>query len=153
SGCGRKFSLGGLFCESPGDIRKTKNSGFPPRGNPVGCGSVSPSMRPSVLRQSLHLQGFDPEHLAEIVRGARFEHYILTRAQCEVKHERWVCGSFSVDVGHYSFPVRAIGAFPKQRLCVGFMRSLTVPTWVNGFEFGMEAMQFYPPGCELNYRA
>jgi AraC family ethanolamine operon transcriptional activator len=110
-------------------------------------------MKPSVIRQSLHLEGFDPEHLTNVVRGAHFEHYILTRSKCEVRHERWACRSFSVDVGYYSFPVRVIGAFPQDRFCVGYMRMLTVPTWVNGFEFGGDAMQFYPAGCDLNYRA
>jgi AraC-like DNA-binding protein len=110
-------------------------------------------MNTNVIRQSLHLQGFDPEHLADIVRGGRLEHYILTRSKCEVRHQRWACGSFSVDVGHYSFPVRVLGSFPRDRLCIGYMRALTGPTWVNGFEFGTDALQFYPPGCELNYRA
>jgi AraC family transcriptional regulator, ethanolamine operon transcriptional activator len=110
-------------------------------------------MNPNVIRQSLHLQGFDPERLAEIIRGARFEHYILTRSRCEVRHQRWACGSFSIDIAHYSFPVRVVGSFPQKRLCIGYMRTLTGPTWVNGFEFGTDALQFYPPGCELNYRA
>jgi len=33
------------------------------------------------------------------------------------------------------------------------MRRITEPTWVNGFAFGLDAIQFYPPGSELNYRA
>jgi transcriptional regulator GlxA family with amidase domain len=46
-----------------------------------------------------------------------------------------------------------VGALPQGRLCIGYMRTLTAPTWVNGFEFGNDALQFYPPGCEVNYRA
>lgn len=70
-----------------------------------------------------------------------------------MRHRRWACRSFSVDIGAYSFPTRVIGTFPHDRLCIGYMRSLTAPTWVNGFEFGMDAIQFYPAGCEMNYRA
>ena len=87
------------------------------------------------------------------MRGGRFEHYILARSKCNVRHQRWACGSFSVDVGYYSFPVRACGAFAADQACVGYIRALTEPTWVNGFAFGLDAIQFYPPGCELNYRA
>jgi hypothetical protein len=95
-----------------------------------------------IIRQSLHLDGFDPDQLAEIVRGGRFEHYILARSKCSVRHQRWACGNFSVDVGYYSFPVRACGAFAADQVCVGYMRALTEPTWVNGFAFGLDAFSF-----------
>ena len=77
---------------------------------------------------------------------SEFDHYILTHAKCHVRHHRWVCGNFSVDVGRYIFPTHALGAFPRDSLCLGYMRSLTAPTWVNGFEFGSDAIQFYPAG-------
>lgn len=110
-------------------------------------------MKPHVIRSSLRLQGFDPEHLADIVNGGRLEHYILTRSKCEVRHERWACENFSVDVGHYSFPVRVLGHFPPDRWSIGYMRAFTEPSWVNGFEAGGEVFQLYPAGTELNYRA
>ena len=110
-------------------------------------------MKPHVVRRSLHLRGFDPEHLTDVVRGGRLEHYILTRSKCEVRHERWACGSFSVDIGHYSFPVRVLGTMPGDRFSFGYMRSVTEPTWANGFEFGTDAFEIYSAGSELNYRA
>ncbi|MCW1926644.1 helix-turn-helix domain-containing protein [Luteolibacter arcticus] len=110
-------------------------------------------MNPPIIRQSLNLTGFDPDHLAEIVHGGSFEHYILTRADCDVRHDRWVCGDFSIDVGCYSFPARVLGVFPPGRHSLGYMRYLSGPTWVNGFECRMDTLQFYPSGCELNYRA
>ncbi len=103
--------------------------------------------------QSVHLQGFSPEQLQEAVRGARFDHYILARAACDAKLVRWSHGDFCVDAGHYSFPVRIVGSFPSKRLCVGYMRRLTAPTWVNGFVADETTVEFYPEGTELNYRA
>ncbi|MGC1480241.1 MAG: hypothetical protein WA771_07035 [Chthoniobacterales bacterium] len=101
----------------------------------------------------MHLKEFDSDRLADIVRGGRFEHFILVPSKCEVRHHRWIRHTFSVDVGHYSFATRAAGRFPKNRVCVGYMRSVTEPTWVNGFEFGTDLIQYYPPGTEVNYRA
>jgi AraC-like DNA-binding protein len=102
---------------------------------------------------SLHLHAFDPEQLLEVVRGARFEHYILGRANLDVRLQRWSSGTFNVDIGRYNFAVRVVGPFPKRRLCVGYMRSLTEPTWVNGFQADQHTLEFYPEGAELNYRA
>jgi hypothetical protein len=47
-----------------------------------------------VVRKSLHISGFEPERMEEIIRGGRFEHFILSRSECEVRHERWECGGF-----------------------------------------------------------
>jgi AraC family ethanolamine operon transcriptional activator len=107
----------------------------------------------TVVRQSLRLQGFAPERMEEIIRGGRFEHYILSRANCEVRHDRWESGGFSVDAASYSFAARARGVFATDRHCIGYIRGYTEPTWINGFECGLEAIQYYPPGCEINYRA
>lgn len=111
------------------------------------------SMKPGVIRQSLNLTGFEPERMEEIIRGGRFEHFILSRSECEVRHDRWECGGFSVDAASYSFAARACGVFASDRVCIGYIRGFSEPTWINGFECGLEAIQFYPPGCEINYRA
>jgi AraC-like DNA-binding protein len=111
------------------------------------------SGKSSIVRQSLHLRGFEPERMEEIIRGGRFEHFILSRSACEVRHKRWECDGFSVDTACYSFAARACGVLARDRLCVGYIRGFTEPTWINGFECGLEAIQFYPPGCEINYRA
>ena len=110
-------------------------------------------MKPAVIRESQRLSGFEPDHLAGLIHGGRFEHYILTRARCDVRHERWLCGSFSIDVGRYSFPTRVLGVFAADRFCLGYLRDFTAPTWVNGLEVGSNTLQFYPPGTDLNYRA
>lgn len=115
--------------------------------------SESLQKKPIVIRKSLHISGFRPERMEEIIRGGRFEHFILSRAECEVRHERLECGGFSVDTAHYSFAARACGVFAQDRICIGYIRGYTQPTWINGFECSLEAIQFYPAGCEINYRA
>lgn len=119
----------------------------------VGQSNESAAQRHSAATQSVHLQRFHPEQLLEAVRGARFEHYILSPARCDAQLHRWSLGNFSVDAGRYSFPVRIVGAFPKNRLCVGYMRAQSAPTWVNGLLVDETTMEFYPDGCELNYCA
>jgi len=108
---------------------------------------------PSFTTHSLHLQSFSPEQLLEVVRGARFEHYILARSRCDARLDRWSTGRFTVDIGRYSFPVRAIGPFPSNMLCLGYMRTAAGHVWVNGLEAGPDTVEFYPAGTELNYRA
>jgi AraC-like DNA-binding protein len=115
--------------------------------------SEPPPRNPNVVRQSLHLRGFEPERMEEIIRGGRFEHYILSRSECEVRHQRWESGGFSVDAASYSFAARACGVFARDRICIGYIRGFSEPTWINGFECGLEAIQVYPVGCEINYRA
>jgi AraC-like DNA-binding protein len=102
---------------------------------------------------SLHLQGFEPDRMREVIRGARFEHYLLAPTLCEARLNRWSLDDFSVDVGRYNFPVLVVGAFPAQRLCVGYMRHQQSPTWVSGLTADQTTMEFYPAGTELNYRA
>lgn len=111
-------------------------------------------MPPSTFTaHSLQLEAFSPEQLLEVVRGARFEHYILARSQCDARLDRWSTGAFTVDIGRYSFPVRAIGPFPSKTLCLGYMRTAVNHVWVNGLEVHQDTVEFYPEGSELNYRA
>lgn len=107
----------------------------------------------SATRRSARLHGFDPEQLLDVVSDSRLEHFLLEPAPCDAELLHWECGGVSVDVGHYSFPVRAIGAFGKDRFCVGYMRNFSTPTWVNGFDVERHTIQFYPAASELNYRA
>ena len=110
-------------------------------------------MKQPAIRRSARLQGFDPEQLLGVVSDGRLEHFLLEPGRCDAELLHWECGGVSVDVGHYSFPVRALGAFGKDRFCVGYMRNLSTPTWVNGFDVERDTVQFYPAGSELNYRA
>lgn len=102
---------------------------------------------------SIRLRDFEPDRLLEVVRGARFEHYILAHTKCSANLRRWTCGDFSVDIGRYNFPVRAVGLFPSTKLCIGYMRSANETTWVNGFQVTPRTLEYYPKGSELSYRA
>ena len=103
-------------------------------------------------KQLSDLKGFHPDQLGEVVRGSRLEHFLLGGVTCSVTHERWICGSLSIDTGFYNFPVRVLGDFPADRICIGLLRRDT-PTWINGHHAGRNTLQLYPRGCELNYRA
>jgi AraC-like DNA-binding protein len=105
------------------------------------------------IRRAARLQGFDPDQLLDVVSDGHLEHFLLEPARCDAELLHWECGGVSVDVGHYSFPVRARGAFGKERFCVGYMRNISSPTWVNGFDVERDTVQFYPAGSELDYRA
>jgi AraC-like DNA-binding protein len=109
-------------------------------------------MTPDILRHSMRLRHFDPEMLAGIVNGGRFEHHILTRAPCHVRHRRAACGSFSIDTARYSFPFRASGSFAGNFLAITYFRRLTGQTWMNGFHCGGESLQLHPAGSEVNCR-
>lgn len=104
-------------------------------------------------RRTARLRDFDPDQLLDAVAGGRLEHFVLQPARCDAELLHWECGGVSVDSGRYSFPVRALGAFGEDRLCVGYMRDLSTGTWVNGFEVERDTIQLYPAGSELNYRA
>lgn len=108
---------------------------------------------PHINKHSVRLQGFTPEQLLGVVHGARLEHYILSKAKCDVSLDHWSIGNFSVDTGRYSFPVRVVGSFSQKKICIGYMRRLTSPTWVNGLIADDHTIEFYPEGTELSYRA
>lgn len=100
----------------------------------------------------LHLRAFDSEQLLEAVQGARFEHFVLKKSDCEARLDRWSCGDFVVDRGRYNFPVRARGPFPAKKICLGYMRGSRDATWVNGFHVTPRTLEIYPEGTELDYR-
>ncbi|MFV0338293.1 MAG: helix-turn-helix domain-containing protein [Chthoniobacterales bacterium] len=110
-------------------------------------------MSPNPNKISMRLEDFEPEHLLDVVHGAKLEHYILGHTKCSAHLESWSYGGFSVDIGRYNFPVRAVGLFPATKLCIGYMRSRNEKTWVNGFDVSPRTLEFYPAGSELNYRA
>jgi len=101
----------------------------------------------------LQLKSFDQEELLEAVPGAQFEHFLLNPSSVDAHVDQWSLDDFNVVVGRYSFPVRAMGPFPVNKHCLGFMRHSRKDTWVNGYYVNERTMEFYPHGCELNYRA
>lgn len=58
-----------------------------------------------------------------------------------------------MDAARYGFAARACGSLSRERICVGYIPSAVEPTWINGFECGMDNIQFYPPGSDIDYLA
>jgi len=104
-------------------------------------------------RHSLHLQGFEPDLMREVLSHTEVEHVLLSSGLCDAEHQRWVCDGLTIDTGRYSFPVRIFGEFPAGRVCIGYMREITCPTWVNGLHADLDTLEFYAKGSEINYRA
>lgn len=109
------------------------------------------NFRPTL--ETIHLDGFDPDRMVELMPQVRLDHLLLRSADCHLRHRRWECDGIAIDTGQYSFPVCITGEFSPTRVCIGYMRQLSVPTWVNGFEADRTSLEFYPAGSELNYRA
>ena len=103
--------------------------------------------------ETVELRRFDPDRMVELLPQARLDHFLLRSADCRLHHQRWECGGVAIDTGQYSFPVSIAGEFSPGRVCIGYMRQLSVPTWVNGFEADLTTLEYYPAGNELNYRA
>lgn len=110
-------------------------------------------IQPPITTKFLQFDSFEPDQLLEAVQGARLEHFILRGGRCSARLAHWKCGGFSVDQGSYDFPVRILGAMPRQAICVGYLRKVTVPSWVNGLTVDDATIEYYPPNTEFNYRA
>jgi AraC-like DNA-binding protein len=110
-------------------------------------------IQPPITTKFLQLDSFEPDQLLEAVQGARLEHYILSGCRCSARLAHWKCGGLSVDQGSYDFPVRILGAMPRQAICVAYLRKVTQSSWVNGLTVDDSTIEYYPPYTELNYRA
>lgn len=108
---------------------------------------------PEPTTKAVHLRAFDPDQLLHAVNGAQFEHFVLGKSRCEARLSHWSCGDLTVDIGNYSFPLRAVGPFPSKKICLGYMRGVRDMVWINGFRVSCQTMEIYPEGVELNYRA
>ncbi len=104
-------------------------------------------------RQTLRLGSFNSTQMESLLSGGSARHYILKRSTFTVEHHRWACGDIALDTGLYSFPVRILGEFSSDKVCIGYMRSQGGTIRVNGHQAGPDTVEYYPPGSELDYRA
>jgi hypothetical protein len=51
--------------------------------------------------------------------------------------------AFSLDRGHYAFPVVARGQFAPGSICIGIAIGERIPTWINGSSTGRGDLQLY----------
>ncbi|HEY7098955.1 MAG TPA: helix-turn-helix domain-containing protein [Terriglobales bacterium] len=101
----------------------------------------------------LLFRDFDSEGFREVLDRADLEHIILSRAPCRAAVEQFRTPDFSIDCGHYSFPVVARGQFAPGNLCIGMAWGERVPTWLNGIHVGRRHLQLYTEGSDILYRA
>jgi AraC-like DNA-binding protein len=100
----------------------------------------------------LHLEGFDPDALLEVIQHGCFQHYLLRGGWFRARHQRQQLGTGILDWGHYNLPVIVQGAFPAQCLTLGAILHSPVPGYLNGQPVPAVSMQIYTEGLELHYR-
>lgn len=101
---------------------------------------------------TLRVDGFDPEALAELVTDTRFEQRILRGGAFSVTHQRLNWGDVILDCGSYSLPVLAQGSLPGDRLCIGFALDAREPGNLNGQAVLPGSPRIFAEGCEIAYR-
>ncbi len=104
--------------------------------------------------RELRLLDIDPEQLRDVIAGGNLEQTILdSGASCSVGLYHWSTDGFQINQGRYSFPVVARGQFPKGQICLGMVRELRSPIWINGHGVTRDHLQLYAEDTEILYRA
>lgn len=103
--------------------------------------------------RTLRLHRFDPDTLAHVLSQSKLEHYLLGAEVCDVVHEHWEDPQVLLDHALYSFKAWVRGEFGENRVCVGFIRDLLSPAWINGEEVKAGQIVVFGEHSELAYRA
>ena len=115
--------------------------------------SVSLAMSGPVIYRTLQLQRFDPEILANVLSQSKLEHFLLGDEPCDVSHEHWEDSEVLLDHANYSFKAWVRGDFSEERLCIGFIRDLITPCWINGTEVRSDQLVVFAEHSELAFRS
>ncbi|WP_265593148.1 hypothetical protein, partial [Verrucomicrobium sp. BvORR034] len=91
--------------------------------------------------------------LADVVSQSKLEHFLMGNEPCDVLHEHWEDGVVLLDHAKYSFKAWVRGEFSDDRLCIGFIRDLLSPCWINGTEVRTGQIVVFAEHSELAYRA
>lgn len=110
-------------------------------------------MSSGIHYQRLKFCDMEAERFKEVLDGANLEHTIIGGQRGRAEIEQFHGPAFSLDRGHYGFPVVARGQFAPGRLCIGIAIGKRVPTWINGSSTGRSDLQFYYEGADIFYRA
>jgi AraC family ethanolamine operon transcriptional activator len=94
---------------------------------------------------------FDPDLLAEAVRGAGFEHRQLNPGHFSGALVRAEVGGLIIDRGCYSQALLARGAFSPSSITVGFLLSDREPGHINGIRARTQDLIVFPENGELDY--
>lgn len=97
--------------------------------------------------------GLEPAHAFDVVYGGHFEHRLLSTERATMEHQRLVLGDVRVETGCYDFPVIALGAMPRDAVCIGLVAEGAERTRYNTEAIDDDEIQVYGPGVELMYHA
>ena len=110
-------------------------------------------MSSGIRYHRLNFCDVEAEQFKEILDRANLEHTILGGQHGRADIEQFHGPAFSLDRGHYSFPVVARGQFAPGSICIGIAVGERIPTWINGSITGRGDLQLYYEGGDLFYRA
>ncbi len=105
------------------------------------------------MYRRIQFRDFDSDGLRKVIDRADLEHIIVSRAPCTAAIDQFRTPDFSIDRGHYGFPVAVRGQFAPGSLCIGMAWGERVPTWLNGLHVGRTHLQLYTEETEILYRA
>lgn len=101
----------------------------------------------------LEFRDVEAEQFKEVLDRANLEHTIIAGQHGRAEIEQFHGPAFSLDRGHYDFPVVARGQFATGCICIGIVIGERIPTWINGSATGRGDLQLYYEGAEVFYRA
>lgn len=101
----------------------------------------------------LGFRNVEAEQFKEVLDGANLEHTIISGQRGRAEIEQFHGAAFSLDRGHYAFPVVARGQFAAGCICIGIATGEHVATWINGSFTGRGDLQLYYEGADIFYRA
>ena len=110
-------------------------------------------MSARVHYQRLEFRDVEAEEFKEILDRSDIEHTIIGGQRGAAEIEQFHGQAFSLDRGHYGFPVVVRGQFAPGCICIGMVKGVKVPTWINGSETARGDLQFYSEGADILYRA
>ena len=110
-------------------------------------------MSARVHYQRLKFRDVEAEEFKEILDRSDIEHTIVGGKRGAAEIEQFHGQAFSLDRGHYAFPVVVRGQFAPGCICIGMVKGVKVPTWINGSATARGDLQFYSEGADILYRA
>jgi hypothetical protein len=101
----------------------------------------------------LEFREIEAEQFKEVIDRANLEHIIIGGQRGRAEIEQFHGPAFSLDRGHYDFPVVARGQFAPGSICIGIAIGERIPTWINGSSTGRGDLQLYYEEGDVFYRA
>jgi hypothetical protein len=110
-------------------------------------------MSSEIRRRRLDFRDVEAEQFKEVLDRSDIEHTIIGGQRGRAEIEQFHGPAFSLDRGHYAFPVVARGKFAPGNICIGIAMGDRMPTWINGSATARGDLQLYYEGADIFYRA